>query len=43
MQSPLVKAAVASGTNEKQLNELVDAADITLTDNDIMLLNNSGK
>ncbi len=43
IQHPMVTAPIASATKETQLNELMQAADINLSESDIALLNNAGK
>ena len=43
IQHPMVTAPIASATKENQLNELMQSAEINLSESDIELLNNAGK
>ncbi len=43
MQHPSVTAPIASATKEKQLNELMQAAEINLSDSDVERLNEAGE
>lgn len=43
IQHPLVTAPIASATKEKQLNELMQAAEINLSDSDVERLNKAGE
>ena len=43
IQNPLVTAPIASATNEAQLAELMQSAEINLTEEDIQTLNKAGE
>ncbi len=43
MQHPLVSGPIASATKEKQLNDLMQAAEITLFGSDVERLNEAGE